>query len=213
MASWPGKCFSHHWSFERGTTEHHWIPLKKDSNGEIWRALCCYPEQAIERAVEFSVSWDAEFSWIGTVGRSYEAIHWNLNIFILIKFGVSNHRRLEYLLERLFGRIWKRTSKLRVIGLCEGNPPVTGGSTSQRASNAKEVSIWWRHHISLKWCHFRFSVVVYFQVGTTQPHNSHCGTDRSRKAKLRRVQDPDYMCTSPTMGMGPNLEWLLICVS
>ena len=30
--------------------------------------------------------------------------------------------------------------------LCEGNPPVTGGFPSQRASNAENASIWWRHH-------------------------------------------------------------------
>ena len=38
-----------------------------------------------------------------------------------------------------------RASKLRVTGLCEGNPPVTGGFPSQRASNAENVFIWWRH--------------------------------------------------------------------
>ena len=36
----------------------------------------------------------------------------------------------------------------RVTGLCEGNPPVAGGFPSQRASNAENVSIWWRHHDS-----------------------------------------------------------------
>ena len=36
--------------------------------------------------------------------------------------------------------------KLRVTGLCEGNSPVTGEFPSQRASNAKKVSIWWRHY-------------------------------------------------------------------
>ena len=40
----------------------------------------------------------------------------------------------------------KTTSKLRVTDLCEGNPPVTGGFPSQRASNTENVSIWWRHH-------------------------------------------------------------------
>ena len=39
--------------------------------------------------------------------------------------GVSNHRRLDYLLSRLFRRISKKTSKFRATGLCEGNPPVT----------------------------------------------------------------------------------------
>ena len=40
----------------------------------------------------------------------------------------------------------KKTSKLRVAGLCEGNSPVTSKFSSQRASNAENVSIWWRHH-------------------------------------------------------------------
>ena len=57
---------------------------------------------------------------------------------------ISNHQRLGCLLSRLFRS--KITSKLRVIGLCEGNSPVTGEIPTQRASNAENVSIWWRHH-------------------------------------------------------------------
>ena len=40
----------------------------------------------------------------------------------------------------------KKTSKLCVTGLCEGNSPVTGEFLAQRASNAENVSIWWRLH-------------------------------------------------------------------
>ena len=61
--------------------------------------------------------------------------------------GVSNHRRLDCLLNRLFRRRTKKTSKLRVAGLCVGNSPVTGEFPSPRASNAENVSIWWRHHV------------------------------------------------------------------
>ena len=39
-----------------------------------------------------------------------------------------------------------KTSKLRATGLCEGNAPVTGEFPAQRASDAENVSIWWRHH-------------------------------------------------------------------
>ena len=60
--------------------------------------------------------------------------------------GVSNRLCLDCLLNRLFRRRSKKTSKLRVTGLCEGNSPVTGESPSQRASSAEKVSIWWRHH-------------------------------------------------------------------
>ena len=41
----------------------------------------------------------------------------------------------------------KETSKLRVTGLCAGNSPVTGEFPAQMASNAENVSIWWRHHV------------------------------------------------------------------
>ena len=34
-----------------------------------------------------------------------------------------------------------QTSKLALLALCEGNPPVTGGFPSQRASNAEVISI------------------------------------------------------------------------
>ena len=40
----------------------------------------------------------------------------------------------------------KKTSTLRVTGLCEGNSSVTGEFPAQRASNAENVSIWWRQH-------------------------------------------------------------------
>ena len=40
----------------------------------------------------------------------------------------------------------KKTSKLRVTGLCVGTSPETGEFPAQRASNAENVSIWWRHH-------------------------------------------------------------------
>ena len=36
---------------------------------------------------------------------------------------------------------------IRVTALCEGNPPVTNGFPSQRASTAVNVSIWWRHRV------------------------------------------------------------------
>ena len=60
--------------------------------------------------------------------------------------GVSNHLRLGCLLNRLFRCRSKKTSKIRVTGLCGGNSPVTGEFPSQRASIADNVSIWWRHH-------------------------------------------------------------------
>ena len=48
----------------------------------------------------------------------------------------------------------KQSAKLRVTGICDGNPPVTGGSPSQRASNAANgtrpifIPYSWSHHIT-----------------------------------------------------------------
>ena len=63
--------------------------------------------------------------------------------------GASNYQPCDCLLNRLFGRGWKKTSKLSVTGLCAGNSPVTGEFPAQRASNGENVSIWWRHHVCL----------------------------------------------------------------
>ena len=59
---------------------------------------------------------------------------------------VSNHQPRDCLLNHLFRRRSKKTSKRRVTGLCAGNSPVTGEFPAQMASNAENVSIWWRHH-------------------------------------------------------------------
>ena len=59
---------------------------------------------------------------------------------------VSNHQPHDCLLNRLFRCRSTKTSKLRVTGLCAGNSPVPGEFPAQMASNAENVSIWWRHH-------------------------------------------------------------------
>ena len=60
--------------------------------------------------------------------------------------GVSNHQPYDCLLNRLFRHRSKKTSKIRATGHCAGNSPVTGEFPAQMASNAENVSIWWRHH-------------------------------------------------------------------
>ena len=60
---------------------------------------------------------------------------------------VSNHQPHDCLLNCLSRRRSKKTSKLRVTGLCAGNIPRTGDFPAQMASNAENISIWWRHHV------------------------------------------------------------------
>ena len=59
---------------------------------------------------------------------------------------VSNHQPHDCLLKHLFRRRSKKTSKLRVTGIFAGNSSVPGEFPAQMASNAENVSIWWRHH-------------------------------------------------------------------
>ena len=63
---------------------------------------------------------------------------------------VSNHQT-HGLLNGLFMRRSKKTPKLRVTGLIEGNSPVTGEFPAKSASNAENVSIIWRHHVAWQW--------------------------------------------------------------
>ena len=60
------------------------------------------------------------------------ALQWRLNGCD----GVSNHQPHHCLLNGLFRRRLKKTSKLRVTGLCAGKSPVTGEFPAKMASNA-----------------------------------------------------------------------------
>ena len=69
------------------------------------------------------------------------ALHWRHNE----RDGDTNHKPRDHLLNHLFRHRSKKTSKSRVTDLCEANSPVTGEFPTHMASNAENVSIWWRH--------------------------------------------------------------------
>ena len=79
---------------------------------------------------------------VGGASSKRSSLRWRHNG----RDSVSNHQPHHCLLNRLFRRISKKTSKLRVTGLCMGNSPGTGEFPAQVASNAENVSIWWRYH-------------------------------------------------------------------
>ena len=97
--------------------------------------------------------------WVAAILFKQEMRKWTLQLQWLYSLqwrhnerdGGSNHQPYDCLLNRLFRRRPTNTPKLRVTGLCEGNSPVTGEFPAQRASNAENVSIWWRHHVQLHW--------------------------------------------------------------
>ena len=82
-------------------------------------------------------------SWIGR-SRAL-SLQWRHNE----RHGISNHRRLDCSLNRLFRHRSNKTSRFHVIVLCEGNSPVTSEFPAQRTRNTENVPIWWRHHVEL----------------------------------------------------------------
>ena len=125
MVNKAGRPSGHYWDCCSGA-------LYLSQNTEVWK-----PADFIYRCVS---RWPCR--------QNSTVLQWRHNG----RDGVSNHRRLDCFLIRLFRRRSKKTPKLRVTGICEGNSPVTGEFPAQTASNVENVSIWWRHHdIWNKW--------------------------------------------------------------
>ena len=107
------------------------MPLTKASNAELWYCLWSAPEQTVEQTIKMLVIWEATTLIMTSFSYPVRAI-----LKILWKFvhssllwrhnghdNVSNHQPHGCLPNRLFRRRSKKTSKLRVTGLCVGNSP------------------------------------------------------------------------------------------
>ena len=92
--------------------------------------------------------WSNAVSCVSPLQNRFSTLRWHHNVCD----SVSNHQPYDCLFNRLFRRRSKKTSKLRVTSLCAGNSPVTGEFPAQMASNAENISIWWRHHIKMHNC-------------------------------------------------------------
>ena len=86
--------------------------------------------------------------------------------------GVSNHQPHGCLVDCLYRRRSKKTSKLCVTGLCAGNSPVTGEFPAHRASNAEDVPIWWRHHVCLYKLRISESICFLSSHQCSRTHNA-----------------------------------------
>ena len=100
--------------------------------------------------------WTPLLIWCILVKDMDELLHPSLRWRHNGHVSVSNHQPHDCLLNRLLRCRSKKTSKLRVTGLCVGNSPGTGEFPAQMASNAENVSIWWRHHDSFPW-----NIIIY----------------------------------------------------
>ena len=83
--------------------------------------------------------------------------------------GVSNHRRLRCLLNCWFRRTLKKTSKLRVTGLCAGIHRWPVNSPHKRPVT-REMFFWWRHH------------------ALNAPHFTHTSSTHGQHPRLHMVQ-------------------------
>ena len=79
----------------------------------------------------------------------YSSLHWRHSDHD----GVSNHQPHGCLLNQFIQAQIKENIKApRQWPLC-GEFTGTGEFPAQRASNAENISIWWRHHVTIKWRH------------------------------------------------------------
>ena len=89
--------------------------------------------------------------------------------------GVSNHQPHDCLLNRLFRPRSKKTSKLRVTGLCAGNSPGTGEFPAQMASNAEmspfdDVIMVHREGLLEYWASAAVFIVIWFSMHIIMSH-------------------------------------------
>ena len=141
--------FPRQWPFTRGIPQS---PVNSPHKAPVMRTLMfrwCGSAYAVKQTVEWPVIWDyMTFMWCHRNG--YICLPSMLEVSLRWRHNgcdsVSNHQPHHCLLNRLFRRRSKKTSKLRVTGLCAGNSPVPGEFPAQMASYAENGSIWWRHH-------------------------------------------------------------------
>ena len=105
---------------------------------------------------------------------------------------VSKHQHPHCLLNRLFRRRPKK-SKFRVTGLREGNSPVAGEFPTQRASNAENASIWWRHHDNAALC-----VLNCFSAVKTRDKWNSIWKSLDRQAGIKYWSQHEYLMTNST---------------
>ena len=99
------------------------------SNTELWCYFYCKPDKCSWKIVAA----DLRRHNVPAMNALAITLQWRHNG----RDGVSNHQPHHCLLNCLFRRRSKKSSKLRVTGLCAGNSPVTDEFPAQSASNAE----------------------------------------------------------------------------
>ena len=104
-------------------TMHHFVQemcTHVDISATKW-GIVGYLSNALWNSWDGSILWPVKASHITPVAHPFisHPLQWRHNE----GYGVSNHRHLDGLFHRLFKCKSKKTSKLRVTGLCDENSP------------------------------------------------------------------------------------------
>ena len=139
------------------------------------------------------------FEAISRISNPHKTLRWCHNEPV----GISNHQPYDCLPNRSFRRRSKKTSKLRVTGLCVGNSSVTSEFPAQMASKASLAFVWGIHQWSVNSPHkwpatrkmFPFDDVImlsnvytlYDNVYKTAIHPGNCITFTNLRSIMRWI--------------------------
>ena len=93
----------------------------------LWKKLSHFCYRCVHLFFGFDCDTKYAYQWLFNLGQfGYDrTLHWRHHVRAVF----SNLKGLDFLLDRLFRPRSKKITKLRVIGLCEGNSPVTSSAS------------------------------------------------------------------------------------
>ena len=153
----------------------------------------CRTDANLHVAFDASASWWKFEMYRGWCIRAFpafwppdSALHWRHNG----RDCVSNHRPYDCLLNRLFKRRSKKTSKLRVTGLCAGNSP--GPVNSPHKWPAARKMFPFDDVVMVTWFFLTIYVPLTHMYKTIQCHNCVCWCPRCKETVISYL---NFLCS------------------
>ena len=149
----------------------------------VWIANCTFGDSLRKGAKILTCNTPEEFKTV------YDLRHYN---DVIMSAMASQITSLTIVYSTVYSGADQRKHQSSASLAFVGNSPVTGEFPSQRASNAENVSIWWRHHgrtvsgavcvfatTAVPWAHiyFEWLYIVYFYLdrGYSKLYLRRCG--------------------------------------
>ena len=121
--------------------------LQHPSVNKIIRVKSDFPTSSVKHAalLQYSTCSDRYVR----IGAKSSCLHYSDAIMTTMASQITSITIVYSTVYSGVDQIKHQIKHFRVTGLCEGNSPVTGDFPAQRAGNAENVSILWRHHIKI----------------------------------------------------------------